>query len=79
MTGSLIMIARPVTAAALEHPAGPGARQQPPARLRTRCCAAGPYDLSSPGVRLPLGHWPSEDRGHGRLHGPEHGTCGAGR
>jgi hypothetical protein len=77
MTGSRIMIARPVTAAALEHPAGPGALEQPPARLRTRCCAAGPYDLS-PGVRLPAGRRLSEDRGHGRLHGLEHGTCGAG-
>jgi len=42
MTGSRIMIALPVTAAALEHPAGPGARQQPPARLRIHgTCGAG--------------------------------------
>jgi hypothetical protein len=36
-----------------------------------------PYDLSSPGVQLPPGHWPGEDRGHRRLRGLEHGTRGA--
>jgi hypothetical protein len=73
MTRSRIMIALPVTAAALQHPTGPGALEQPPARQRIQCCAADLYDLSSSGVRLPPGHWPSEDRGQGRLHGLEAG------